>query len=117
VSFFFFFFSQARSRPQFAGTPGYMAPEVFSGRYGPEVDVWSAGAVLYFVLCGVPPFWGSSLKAVRSATLGREVGFSSPKWAQVSEGCKALIRALLTKDPARRPTISEALGQPLNLHS
>src|SRR5437762_14124852 len=38
------------------GTPGYMAPETFQGNYSIASDIWSAGAVLYEMLCGTMPY-------------------------------------------------------------
>lgn len=46
------------------GTPLYIAPEVIKRSFGKECDVWSIGVMLYTLLCGSPPFTGSSFKDV-----------------------------------------------------
>ena len=93
------------------GTPEYMAPEQIMGSYGPEADIWSAGVVMYVVMCGVPPFWASSRDAVKKAIVEKEVSFKYPKWLAISLECKDLIRRMLIKNPAERISASDVLGK------
>ena len=43
-----------------AGTRRYIAPEVISGLYGKECDIWSIGVVLYLIITGDQPFNGTN---------------------------------------------------------
>ncbi|KAG6494463.1 hypothetical protein ZIOFF_049490 [Zingiber officinale] len=60
---------------EIVGSPYYMAPEVLKRNYGPEIDIWSAGVILYILLCGVPPFWAETEQGVAQAILRGVIDF------------------------------------------
>lgn len=95
-----------------AGTVEYVAPEVLDKSYGPEADIWSAGVVLYILLCGFPPFWASSNAALEAAIRKAHVDFRHPRWAAVSAPAKDVVMRMLTKDPRARITAMEILSHP-----
>ncbi|CAI5489211.1 unnamed protein product [Closterium sp. Naga37s-1] len=92
------------------GTPLYLAPETLDGIWGPPADVWSTGVLVYALLSGLPPFWAASNEAIYNAIRTKAPRFSSARWKHVSEEAKELLQAMLVKDPTRRITTSQALG-------
>ncbi|CAI5940592.1 unnamed protein product [Closterium sp. NIES-65] len=95
-----------------AGSPFYMAPEVLTGEYGVEADVWSLGVVLYVLLSGSPPFWGADDNGVFRAVLEAPLHLTSGAWAGVSAEAKGLLRCMLHRDPRRRPSAAKLLSHP-----
>ncbi|KAK6147375.1 hypothetical protein DH2020_018287 [Rehmannia glutinosa] len=94
------------------GSPYYVAPEVLCKRYGPEADVWSAGVIVYILLCGVPPFWGDSEQEIFEEVLRGDIDFSSGPWPNISKCAKDLVKKMLVRDPKRRITAHQVLCHP-----
>ncbi|OSX69635.1 hypothetical protein BU14_1330s0004, partial [Porphyra umbilicalis] len=95
------------------GTPAYVAPELLRGeRYGPAVDVWAAGIVLYFLLAGERPFGGKSREDIRHAVLTGSLEFPDKVWGGISPGVKGLVVGMLQRDQNVRLTASQALRHP-----
>lgn len=92
------------------GTPGYVAPEVVQRKpYGPPVDMWACGVVLYVMLSGRMPFYGKDdIQCLRMTATG-EYSFPDREWRDVSEDAKSLVRALLQIRPELRLTATAAL--------
>ncbi|XP_020255950.1 calcium-dependent protein kinase 10-like isoform X2 [Asparagus officinalis] len=94
------------------GSPYYVAPEVLKKRYGPEADVWSAGVIIYILLCGVPPFWAETEQGIFEEVLTGKLDFESDPWPSISASAKDLVRRMLVRDPKCRLTAHEVLCHP-----
>lgn len=103
------FFKPGERFSEIVGSPYYMAPEVLKRNYGPEIDIWSAGVILYILLCGVPPFWAESEQGVAQAILRGAIDFKREPWPSISEGAKSLVRQMLEPDPKLRLTAKQVL--------
>ncbi|MCD9560253.1 Calcium-dependent protein kinase 17 [Datura stramonium] len=104
------FYKQGDVFKDIVGSAYYIAPEVLKRRYGPEVDIWSIGVMLYILLCGVPPFWAENENGIFSAILTGHVDFSSDPWPSISSGAKDLVRKMLAVDPRQRLTAMQVLN-------
>ncbi|GJZ02718.1 calcium-dependent protein kinase 1-like protein [Tanacetum coccineum] len=91
------------------GSPYYVAPEILRKDYGPEVDVWSAGVIVYILLSGVPPFWAETEQGIFKQVLHGDLDFASDPWPSISDGAKDLVRRMLVRDPKKRLTAHAVL--------
>ncbi|XP_058841117.1 calcium/calmodulin-dependent protein kinase type II delta chain isoform X2 [Acipenser ruthenus] len=97
----------------FAGTPGYLSPEVLrKDPYGKPVDIWACGVVLYILLVGYPPFWDEDQHKLYQQIKAGAYDFPSPEWDTVTPEAKNLINQMLTINPAKRITADQALKHP-----
>uniref|UniRef100_A0A9J7YZV8 calcium/calmodulin-dependent protein kinase n=1 Tax=Cyprinus carpio carpio TaxID=630221 RepID=A0A9J7YZV8_CYPCA len=97
----------------FAGTPGYLSPEVLRKEpYGKPVDMWACGVILYILLVGYPPFWDEDQHRLYQQIKAGAYDFPSPEWDTVTPEAKDLINKMLTINPAKRITAAEALKHP-----
>ncbi|XP_051118710.1 calcium-dependent protein kinase 8-like [Andrographis paniculata] len=106
------FFKPGERFNEIVGSPYYMAPEVLKRNYGPEVDVWSAGVILYILLCGVPPFWAETEQGVAQAIIRSVIDFKRDPWPKVSDNAKDLVKKMLDPDPSKRLTAHQVLEHP-----
>ncbi|XP_076766212.1 calcium/calmodulin-dependent protein kinase II isoform X22 [Xylocopa sonorina] len=94
----------------FAGTPGYLSPEVLKKEpYGKPVDIWACGVILYILLVGYPPFWDEDQHRLYAQIKAGTYDYPSPEWDTVTMEAKNLINQMLTVNPSRRITASDAL--------
>jgi serine/threonine protein kinase len=96
------------------GTYEYMAPEIWGGKthYGPAVDMWAVGVLVYILLAGYQPFNEESRAELRRKIQLAEYEFHDEYWSNVSDEAKDFVRKLLTVDMNHRLTVDQAQQHP-----
>uniref|UniRef100_A0A915DQ03 non-specific serine/threonine protein kinase n=1 Tax=Ditylenchus dipsaci TaxID=166011 RepID=A0A915DQ03_9BILA len=93
------------------GTPTYVAPEVLAEfGYSFKADCWSAGIILYILLCGFPPFGFDEDEVLFNKILRGEFEFPSPSFDEISFAARLLIRSLLSTEPEGRYSANKLLN-------
>ena len=95
------------------GTLSYVAPEVLLRKpYNKEVDIWSMGIILYYMLCGHLPFRGSKEQEVAEKIVFEALEFDEDEWETRTQRVQDLITRCLEKEAKDRITIDEFINHP-----
>ena len=90
------------------GTRTYMAPEILSGEYSYEVDIWSVAIIIYALFVGKTPFEldvphkGDRISLIEKNI--KSLKYRFPEECKMSYVAQRLIRKILVKNRAERPT-------------
>src|SRR5205823_10170616 len=89
--------SQRHALTQSIGTVHYMAPEISTGNYNKQIDIYAAGILLYEMLTGHVPFDGESAGEILMKHLP-----STPDLSRVAKEFVPILEKALDKNPAHR---------------
>jgi serine/threonine protein kinase len=88
-----------------AGSPGYIAPEIFTEQfYSSKIDIFSIGVVLYALISGTMPFTSTSMQKTVRRNMAAKPVFSERRFGHVDLSIQHFIKQLLDPNPDRRPT-------------
>jgi serine/threonine protein kinase len=79
--------------------------------YSTEADVWSIGVIAYILLCGSRPFWARTESGIFRSVLKADPSYNEAPWPALTPEAMDFVKRLLCKDPRRRMTAAQALGE------
>ena len=95
------------------GTLSYVAPEVLLRTpYNKEVDIWSMGVILFYMLCGHLPFKGNKEVIIAEKIVNDDLEFDEEEWEVRSKKVRDLITSCLKKEPEERISIDDFINHP-----
>jgi len=98
--------------------PDFLPPEALSsGPVGPYSDMWAAGAILFLLLSGQPPFNEETDEETAAAILRCHLPFPQESWAKVSHHGRELVTRLLVVNPSQRVSATSCLSSPWAAHA
>ncbi len=105
-------FTPGHKLSRVVGSSYYIAPEVLKKSYTEACDLWSLGVIVYMLLSGAPPFFGSNEEGIKASILKGEYSFPHELLGDVSEDALSFVSCLLTYDEEKRYTAHQALNHP-----
>ncbi len=95
------------------GTLNYCAPEVLMREpYNKQIDIWSLGIILYYMLVGHFPFQGNNEDIIAKNIVYQPLKFDEQEWENKSRNVINLIEKSLEKKPSKRINIDDFLKHP-----
>ena len=105
-------FTPGHKLSRVVGSSYYIAPEVLKKSYTEACYLWSLGVIVYMLLSGAPPFFGSSEELIKESILNGEYSFPQELFRDVSKDAMAFVSCLLSYDEEERYTAHQALNHP-----